>query len=72
MHKYFVSYCGIYEVEDRIKGTIEEHSLFLSDIVEIPCEVTDENSLGVLERLVASRRGLNSVIILFFKEMYDE
>lgn len=72
MHKYFVSYRGTYDVTDNIRDTFEERDTFSSDIIVVPYEITDEKSLENVESVIENRWGLNSITILFFKELFDK
>ena len=72
MHKYFVSYRGTYEVTDSVRDTVEERDTFSSDIVVVPYEITDEKSLENVESVIENRWGLDSITILFFKELFEK
>lgn len=72
MHKYFVSYRGTYTIKDEIKYTEEERDTFSSDIVVVPYEIMDEKSLENVESVIENRWGLDSITILFFKELFDK
>ena len=71
MVKYFVSYRGVYTIKDEVKYTEEERDIFSSDIVESE-KVVNEHTLEALEEKIRKRWDLDSVTVLFFKELYDE
>lgn len=71
MAKFFVSYRGTYTIKDDVKYTEEERDILSSDIVESE-EIVDEHSLETLEEKIRKRWDLDSVVVLFFKELYDK
>ena len=71
MTRYFVSYRGTYTIKDEVKYTEEERDIFSSDIIESE-KVIDEHSLEALEEKIRKRWDLDSVVVLFFKELYAE
>ena len=71
MVKYFVSYRGTYTIKDEVKYTEEERDIFSSDIIESE-KIVDEHSLEALEEKIRKRWSFDSVVVLFFKELYDE
>ena len=71
MVKYFVSYRGVYTINDETRYTEEERDLFSSDIIESE-KVVDKHSLEALEEKIRMIWNFDSVTVLFFKELYDE